>query len=73
MNLIRPVSEQSVREQRASYTALLNALGTATAEEIETTLAERKKVEPEPGLTPEVTARLRQRIATKMRSDRKSK
>lgn len=62
---VQPVSEQAVREQRASYTALLNSLGTVTFEEIETTLAEREVVEPEPGLTPDIVARLRQRIAAK--------
>lgn len=64
---VRPVSDQAVREQRASYTALLNSLGTATSEEIEATLAEREKAEPEPGLTPEVVARLRQRMAATVR------
>lgn len=63
--LPQPVSEQAVAEQRAAYTALLNSLGTATFSEIEATLAEREEVEPEPGLTPEVVARLRQRIAAK--------
>jgi len=62
---VQPVSEQAVAEQRASYTALLNSLGTATFSEIEATLAEREEVEPEPGLTPEVVARLRQRITAK--------
>ena len=65
IRLIQPVSAQAVAEKRASYTALLNSLGTATFSEIEATLTEREEVEPEPGLTPEVVARLRQRIAAK--------
>ncbi|MFZ1755642.1 MAG: hypothetical protein WBO46_05580 [Caldilineaceae bacterium] len=52
-------------EQRAAYTVRLRSLGTATFGEIEATLAEREEVEPEPGLTPDVVARLRQRIAAK--------
>ncbi|RLT45568.1 MAG: toxin-antitoxin system HicB family antitoxin [Chloroflexi bacterium] len=67
---IQPVSEQAVREQRASYTALLNSLGTASFEEIEETLAEREVAEPEPGLTPDVVARLQQRIAAKKQAMR---
>lgn len=61
--LVEAVPEGAVTQQRASFTALLESLGQATFEEIETVLAEREEVEPEEGLTPEVTRRLRERIA----------
>lgn len=61
--LVEAVPEGAVAQQQASFTALLESLGQATFEEIETVLAEREEVEPEEGLTPEVTRRLRERIA----------
>ncbi len=62
---VQPVSERAIREQEASYTALLQSLGQASFAEIEELMAEREKVEPEPGLTPEVLEKLQLRIAEK--------
>lgn len=56
------VPEEAIREQRATYNALLQGLGQASFEEIETVLAERESADPEEGLTPEVVERLRQRL-----------
>ncbi|MFQ5854541.1 MAG: toxin-antitoxin system HicB family antitoxin [Anaerolineae bacterium] len=59
------VPAEAVAQQRASFTALLQSLGQATFDEIEAAMAEREEVEPEVGLTPEVTRRLRERLAHK--------
>ena len=45
-----------------AYNALLQNLGSATAEEIAAALDAREPAEPEEGLTPEVMARLRRRM-----------
>lgn len=50
--LVAAAPEGAAAQQRASFTALLESLGQATSEEIETVLAEREEVEPEEGLTP---------------------
>jgi hypothetical protein len=60
---VQAVPEEAVAQQRASFTALLERLGKASFTEIEAVMAEREEVEPKPGLTPEVTARLRERLA----------
>jgi len=60
---VQPVSEQAIQEQRASYSALLNSLGTATFTEVEEVLSEREETEPEPGLSPEIIKRMQQRVA----------
>jgi hypothetical protein len=60
---VRQVPEQALREQRASYNALLQSLGAATAEQIAAALDAREPAEPEEGLTPEVVERLGRRMA----------
>jgi len=59
----RPVPEEAVQQQREAFAALLENLGQASSAEIKRVLDEREEVVPEPGLDPEVVARLRQRIA----------
>ncbi len=59
---VQQVPEKAIREQRASYNALLQSLGQATAEEIAAALDERDPAEPEEGLTPEVPAAITARL-----------
>lgn len=59
---VQHVPEKALAEQRATYHALLQTLGTATAGEIAAVLDEREVAEPEEGLTPEIVAAIRQRI-----------
>lgn len=60
---VQSVPDRAIREQRAAYNALLQSLGPATHEQVAAALAEREPAEPEEGLTPEVIARIRERIA----------
>jgi len=60
---IQAVPELAVREQRASYEALLERLGRASPEQIQDALAEREETKPEPELNPEVVERVRARMA----------
>lgn len=62
---VQTVPEKVLAEQRAQYSLLLQSLGQASFAQIEETLAEREPIEPESGLTPEVVARLRERMARK--------
>ena len=55
--------EGAVEQQREAFAALLENLGQASSAEIKRALNEREEVTSEPGLAPEVAARLRQRIA----------
>ena len=66
---VRAVSEQGVADQRVAYAELLAQLGTATHAEIQAVLAERDRVDPEEGLSPDVVQRLRERIAAKHLSE----
>jgi hypothetical protein len=59
---IQVIPERVVAEQRAHYETLLASLGRATFRDIQQVLDEREEVEPEMGLTPEVVARLRERL-----------
>ncbi len=59
---VQPLPEKSIREQRAAYSALLQNLGQASAEQIAAVLDERETVEPEAGLTPETMAALTARL-----------
>jgi len=54
---------EDAAQQRADFAALLQTLGAASDDEIQRTLAERERAEPDAGLTPETTARVRERIA----------
>jgi hypothetical protein len=60
---VHPVPEESVAEQRASYTALLQSLGHASFDEIRALLRDREDIDPEPGLSPEAAEKLRKRLA----------
>lgn len=55
--------EAAVQEQRAAYNALLQSLGSASFEQIESALDGRETVEPDEDLTPEVIARLRAKLS----------
>ena len=66
---VETVPEQEAVQQRASFTALLQNLGQASFDEIESVLTERESVEAEPGLNPEVAMRLRERLAEYRVSD----
>ena len=57
---IPPEIQQAERER---FAALLQRLRTGTEAEIDAALAEREAVAPEPELTPEIIARLQERIA----------
>ena len=61
--MVTPIPEEAVQQQRGAFAALLENLGQASSAEIKRVLNEREEVGPEPGLDPEVVARLRQRIA----------
>jgi hypothetical protein len=61
--MVTPIPEEAVQQQREAFAALLENLGQASSAEIRQALAERQEVTPEPGLDPEVVARLSQRIA----------
>jgi len=52
--------------QQARFNALLQQLGTASAEEIQAVLAEREVVPPEPELTPEIIHQFRKRWIEKI-------
>lgn len=67
---VQAVPEQAVARQRASFTALLQSLGQASFDAIEAVMAEREEVEPEVGLSPEVTMRLREHLADRRESAR---
>lgn len=58
---VQPVPDAQISQQQAAYTALLQSLGQTTFGEIETMLAEREKVKPEKGLTPESVKALKSR------------
>lgn len=60
---VRPVPEEAVREQRQAYGELLEALGSAGLAELKAALEEREEVEPEPGLSPDLTERIGYRRA----------
>jgi uncharacterized protein YpbB len=60
---VQSLPDKAVAEQKASYTALLQSLGQASFDEIEHVLAEREKIEPEKGLTPEVIQVIKNRIS----------
>ncbi len=44
--LVQTVPEEEIAQQRASFNALLQSLGTASFDEIEAVMAEREVVEP---------------------------
>lgn len=66
---VRATSESVVEKQRADFATLLENLGQASFSEIAKTLQERETVAPEPGLTPEVVARLQKLINERLTSE----
>lgn len=62
---IQAVPAEEIKQQQASFTALLQSLGQASMAEIEQVLAEREIVEPEAGLSPEIMERLQARLKSK--------
>jgi hypothetical protein len=61
---IQAVPEQAVVQQQTLFTALLQSLGQASFAEIEAVMSEREDVAPDSGLSPDVVAQLRARIAS---------
>jgi hypothetical protein len=59
---LQPVPREVVREQRASYEALLQRLDRASQAEAMTILAERETVKPETDLSAETVRRVRERL-----------
>jgi hypothetical protein len=62
---VEPRSEEDVSHQRDEFAKLLQQLGQASFQEIEGVLAERRAVEPEPSLSPEVVRVLKQHLSRK--------
>jgi hypothetical protein len=60
---IHKVPKKDVERQCKDFTERMKRLGKSSPEELEKTLRERERVEPEPDLNPEIVARLEQRIA----------
>jgi len=65
---VQSVPEQTVAQQQAAFTALLQSLGQASFAEIEAVMSEREKVTPDAGLSPEIIARLQKRISIEAES-----
>lgn len=59
---VQTMPQESINQQKASFTALLQSLGEASFDEIKGLMDEREEVEPEEGLTPEVIQKLQQKI-----------
>lgn len=59
---VRATSLEERQEQKQCFTQFLQNLKKASPEEIEAVLAEREIVDPEPELTPEIVARIRQKV-----------
>ena len=53
------VPEETITEQRAAYTALLQSLGEMSFEQIQKTLDERETISPEDGLSSGVFDRIK--------------
>ena len=60
---VQAVSEQTMSQQQAAYTALLQRLGRASSDEIKAVLDKREEVEPEEGLSTKVMRQLQNRFA----------
>jgi len=62
-DLIGTVPEGEIDQQKQSFQALLQQLGQASPTQIESALAGREMVEPEPELSPQTIASLQQLLA----------
>src|SRR5689334_19450608 len=60
--MVHTVPEETVAQQQAQFTALLQQLGQASPEAIRAILAARDHVKPEPDLTPDIVAQVRSRL-----------
>lgn len=60
---VHRISDEEIRQQRKAFESLLEELGEASADEIESLLADREVVEPESELEKTAIARLQKRIA----------
>jgi uncharacterized protein YpbB len=60
---VQPSSETAIADQKASYTALLQSLGLASFDEVERAMADREKVEPDEGLSPEIVEAIKSKIS----------
>ena len=67
---VQAVPEQTVAQQQASFTALLQSLGRVSFAEIEAVMSEREEVALDSRLTAEIVARLRERIANETSAHR---
>lgn len=56
------IAENIIQQQKTEFEALLQRLGKASSTDIETILAQREVVEPEPELSPEIVKRLQNRM-----------
>jgi hypothetical protein len=56
------VPESEVNQQQQAFQSLIDRLGQASPDEIESILASREQVEPEPGLSAETIERIQARI-----------
>jgi len=61
-DFIGAIPEEGIDQQQQSFQALLQQLEQASPTEIESTLAEREMIEPEPQLSSEIIDRLQQQI-----------
>jgi hypothetical protein len=59
---IQPIAEPDIAQQQQAFEVLLRNLGQVSSIEIDTILAERDQIEPEPELDSETIARLQKRI-----------
>ena len=58
------VPEKTIREERATYRALLEGLGESSFEEIQKTLDERQEVETDANLSVETMQKMKERISS---------
>lgn len=56
--MVQEIPAEEITRQRARFEALLDRLGPASPEAIESALAARERVEPEPNMNPESVRRL---------------
>lgn len=59
---VQPISAEEANQQQQAFQALLNTLGQASSAEVQFALEKRERVQPEAEISPEVIARLQQRI-----------
>lgn len=56
------VSDAEVKQQQQAFQSLINKLGQASPDELESALATRELVEPEPELSADIVARFQEKI-----------